>query len=530
MSEHPLTQRVKALIGFRAVFVTLLLGAIYLFKIRYFALPYPSAISYFIISLYVLTIIYSLLLYKTKNLFLFAYIQLVLDVIAEIVLIYITGGIESWFSFTLILTVLSSSIILNKKAGYVIASLSSILYGVLIDLQFYNVLPIPYEIITTERVFLYNIFIHIMSLYITAYLSGYLSHRLEKTVQKLKEKDTNLRDLEFFNTKVIESLPSGLFTTDLEGTITIFNKAAEKIIDSDKDRVIGAKIDSVLPFLKLPLKEGRREAILRSDKLEERIIGVNISSLEDISGNETGYIGIFQDLTQMKKLESEMKRQEKLVAIGELSANIAHEIRNPLASLKGSIEMLKEGKIPDKHRDKLMNIAVSEMERLDRIIKDFLTYSRPKPLKLQKMDIHSILNETLDLLQNIEKNNDNVTIKKEFRGSLVISADPEKIRQVFWNLGINSFEAMPGGGEIAVKTYDNAQSVTIIFSDTGSGIDPEDTESIFFPFYTTKNDGTGLGLSIAYRIIEEHSGRISMNSSPGTKTVFEIILPKEHER
>ena len=149
-----------------------------------------------------------------RNLFLFAYVQLVVDVISEIVLIYITGGVESWFSFVLILTVMSSSIVLNKKAGYVIASLSSILYGTLLDIQFYNLLPIPHEFVVLAKEFLYNIFVHILSLYVTAFLSGYLSYRLEQTVEKLEEKDSDLRDLTYFNVRVIESLPSGLFTTD----------------------------------------------------------------------------------------------------------------------------------------------------------------------------------------------------------------------------------------------------------------------------------------------------------------------------
>jgi two-component system sensor histidine kinase PilS (NtrC family) len=454
---------------------------------------------------------------------LFGYVQLILDVIAAISLIFITGGIESWFSFTLILTVLSSSIVLNKKAGYIIASLSSILYGLLLDLQFYEILPVKYEGTMSEKHFLFNIFINIISLYIIAYLAGYLSYRLEKTVEKLQEKDSSLKDLEIFNTKVIESLPSGLFTTDINGAVLIFNHAAELITGISKEAAIGNNINMALPFLSFPPESGRYEKILSENTGNEKIIGLTISVLRDINMNKTGFIGTFQDLTQIMKLEAEIKNKEKWAAIGELSANIAHEIRNPLASLKGSIEMLKEGNLPEKHKERLMNIALNEMDRLNNIITDFLIYSRPKPLEIQKVDIHSILDSTLELLKNKE-HKANISITRDFKEQLFIQADPERIRQVFWNLGVNALEAMENGGELTVSTKNSAQNVTISFSDTGPGISQSNIDKIFYPFFTTKEKGTGLGLAIAYRIIEEHNGRLIVTGKPGIKTTFEIIL------
>lgn len=525
MAPQTIRSRLRALIGFRALFVSLLLGSVFLFRVEYIALSSPNAIVYYIILLYTFTILYALLINRVRNVVLFAYVQLIVDVFSEIILISITGGIEGWFSFMLILTVLSSSIVVNKKAGYIIASLSSILYGALLDLQFYQILPLPYDESIAEKEFFYKIFIHVISLYLTAYLAGYLSSRLEKTVLKLAEKDTHLRDLEFFNTKVIESLPSGLVTTDRNGNILVFNRAAEKITAMKRDEVVGKTLSIVFPFLETPPQEGRREDILQTDRDSMKIIGITISGLRDISGNNTGSIGIFQDLTQMKKLEGEMKQKEKWAAIGELSANIAHEIRNPLASLKSSIEMLKENKVPPRHREKLMEIALSEMERLNNIITDFLTYSRPKPLEAKRVDIHALLRETLGLLNNVQKDRGTVSIRENFEGALILDADPQKIRQVFWNLGINALEAMEEGGELVVETRRNADSVTISFADTGSGIPPSDCEKIFYPFFTTKESGTGLGLAIAYRIIEEHGGRLNVSSVPGLKTTFEIILP-----
>jgi two-component system sensor histidine kinase PilS (NtrC family) len=519
-----LRKKIQALIIFRVIFVTLLLGSNFLFR-KYEGFSYIYALSYFIVSLYVVTIIYALLLGRIKNLVAFAYVQLILDVSFEIILIYITGGIESWFSFTLLLTVISSSIVLNKKAGYITATCSSFLYGALLNSQYYEILPFKSGSMIEEKSYFYNIFVHIVSLYLTAYLSGYLSWRLEKTVKKLEEKDIDLKSLEFFNRAVVEGLPSGLFTTDMAGNVLIFNRAAEKITGIKKEEIIGKRIDSLLPYFEFPFFEGRNEDIIEINGVQ-KIIGLGISILKGIDESQKGFIGIFQDLTEFKKLEIEMKQKEKMAAIGELSSNIAHEIKNPLASLKGSIEMIKEDTVSPNYKEKLMEIALSEMERLDRIITDFLTYSRPTQPEFKMFDLHELLDDTVELLKNIERNKGFISIKKDYYGKVEVNADPQKMRQVFWNLGVNAIEAMPEGGELVISTLNMDGDVEITFADSGEGIRREDVEKIFYPFFTTKEHGTGLGLAIAYRIIEEHKGKINVNTRSGIGTTFEIILPK----
>lgn len=522
-----LRKKIKALIFIRAIFVTLLLGSAYLFK-GFEKLSSIYAFSYLIVTIYFFTIVYSLLLGKIRGFFLFGYFQLVFDIIFEIILIYITGGIDSWFTFLLIFTVISSSIVLNKKAGYVMATISSILYGVMLNLQFYKVLPVIGEGFIEDRIYLYNIFVHIVSLYLTAYLSGYLSSRIEKTEQRLEEKDIDLRDLEFFNRDVIENMQSGLFTTDMSGTVVLFNRAAEQILSVQKETIIGKRIDSVLPFFEFPLAERRREQAVTVNG-NQKIIGIGISSLRSVDEHAKGFIGIFQDLTELKQLEHEMKRREKWAAIGELSSNIAHEIRNPLASLRSSVEMLREDSIPQNYKEKLMEIALDEMSRLNRIITDFLTYSRPAPPDMKRIDIHEILDETVELLKNT-KHGEYLTIRKKYQGRCEVIADPQKMRQVFWNLGLNALDAMQDGGELIISTHNEHAMIIITFTDNGPGIDKKDAEKIFFPFYTTKEKGTGLGLAIAYRIIEEHTGSIHLESRPGIETTFKIILPKPDEK
>ena len=198
--------------------------------------------------------------------------------------------------------------------------------------------------------------------------------------------------------------------------------------------------------------------------------------------------------------------------------------------MKGSIELLKEDTVAENYKERLMEIALQEMDRLNRIITDFLTYSRPTPPELQKIDIHKLLDETLDLLENVHQGDNVVSLQKLYTGPTEVTVDPQKIRQVLWNLGINAIEAMPGGGTLAVSVEDSEGAVKIVFKDSGSGIEEKDIEKIFYPFFTTKERGTGLGLAIAYRIVEEHEGRLTVNSKPGLGTTFEVILPKKNEK
>ncbi len=523
--EEPegLKKKIKALIAFRVIFITLFFAITFFFwGFRKF--PYHNQFLYLIISVYAATIIYAVLYGKVKNFKYFAYAQLVIDIIFEIILIYFTGGIESWYSFTLIITILASSIVLDKKAGFIIATQSSIFYGSLLNLQFYGLIPVKTEYPVEVIEYLYKIFIHVCFFYITAYLSGYLSSRLEKTERKLEEKDIDIKDLEFFNQEVIESLPSGLFTTDTKGRILIFNKSAERITGVDRKSIFGKKIDDVLPSFSFPFQEGRRDEIIETES-GKKIIGLTISPFKGLAGEIKGFIVVFQDLTKIKQLEAEIQRKEQLAAIGELSSSIAHEIRNPLASLKGSIQMLKEGAFPESQREKLMEIALKEMDRLNRIVTDFLTYSRPTPLATDTVNICALLDTTIELLKHVASEN-RIFIKKQYNNDIEIIGDSGKLQQVFLNLGLNAIEAMPDGGELTVTVFDKDDKIEIDFKDTGTGIDEKNRKKIFYPFFTTKEQGTGLGLAISYRIIEEHRGNIDLDTVPGSGTTFKIILPK----
>lgn len=524
-------KKLQALIVFRLALTTIILGTFLSLKLTLHT-GYAHLLKYLISLIYIISILSLFLLPKIRRFHLFAYLQLILDSLLIIALIFMTGGVESWFSFLMVLNVIAGAIVLGRSAGFIVATILSILYGALIDLQFYKVIPLEYDSTLKVTHFLYNIFIHISALYLVAYLAGYLTSRLERASKSLEKTEKDLSELKALNTMIVENVPSGIVTADSSGKIIAFNTQAEIITGLNRDDVIGKDIVEIFPFLKERVKENnlqlpsgihfRTEGIVECNGTQ-KIIGITVNSFE--SGGSKGLIGVFQDLTEIKKSEAEAKRKEKLAAIGELSRNIAHEIRNPLASLKGSVEMLLENRISDEQKRRLMEIALKEMDRLNKIISDFLLYTKPAPPNLKTLDLVKLLDDISIMLKSSPKAK-GVKIIREGTSALLIKADEAQLKQVFLNLGNNALEAMPGGGNLTISVVNDGSEVRISFTDTGQGIKEEDIDKIFYPFYSTKEDGTGLGLSIAYKIIEEHRGKISVKSNQ-SGTTFEVTLPND---
>jgi two-component system sensor histidine kinase PilS (NtrC family) len=523
-------RRLRILILARALVVTLLFGSFYFFRIGDFEFPSQSVFSYFIAAMYLLTLVYAVVLrwIKSFNAFSsFAIVQIIIDVFAEIFFIFLTGGVESWFSFTMLLSIISASIILSRRVSYATASICSILYGLLIEFQFYYQFPVLHSGTSfSPQYYLYNVFTHIMAFYIVAFLSGNLAERLHIAIRTLQQKETYIDHLKAISKDIIESMPSGIFTTDLDWKIGTYNLSAQKITGISGDKAIGKTPKEIFPFLKeeeTPLK--RVEGQIQNGE-ETIFIGIRLSSLKNSEGTPIGIIGIFQDLTDIKSMEAEIQKKQKWAFIGELSALIAHELRNPLASLKASVEMLREKKVSEQYADQLMQIAVTEMDRLNGIITDFLIYAKPQQPQKDSIDVHQSLRDLIALLRSSIHERNDITISEIFQGKLFLTGDAKQLQQVFWNLGINAIEAVPGKGTVTISTVKNDKVVEIIFRDTGAGIRENDMERIFYPFYTTKEKGTGLGLSISQRIVEEHGGKIRVESQgSGRGTVFTVILP-----
>ena len=532
--------RVKWLMASRMVLVTFLLGTLIFFQHEYKIYPFRTIfLYYFVLFVYFLTGVYWYLLQKINNVSFFAYLQIAGDIFLVTFLVYLTGGIDSGFSPLYHLTIISASIILYRRGVYLAASLASILYGGMLDMQYYNVLFFVRSMNFSAMQVLYLVFINILSFYTIALLSGYLSERLRKTRQELREKSMDFNDLRALQEHILKSIGSGILTMDLEGHVTSWNPAAELITGyryaEIRDRLQDVFGNSIKGLYAPP--ENSKEKPFRFDGQiikkdgNTAILGMATSLLKDEKDDVRGIILIFQDITKMVHMEEQVRRQERLATVGSLAAGIAHEIRNPLASLSGSIQVL-QGELDLKGDNKhLMDIVVRETDRLNAIITDFLEYARPKNTQNDQIVLSSVIDETIILLKNSKEFVDGIRINCNIDRMIAMRGDARRMRQVFWNLLINSCQAMPDGGEMTINAnpffHDDSGSAwcEIVITDAGQGIAPEHLAKIFDPFFTTKIGGTGLGLAIAYRIVEDHGGTIAVEAEKGKGTKFRILIP-----
>jgi len=538
----------------RVLFVSLLLGASVFVEVKESKTAFGDIQTYhylLIAAIYCITVLYVILLKRLNNLIRFAYVQLLGDTVLVTAIIYATGGIESIFSFLYILTIINGSIILYRKGGMTAASSCSILYGLLIDLHYYRVIeplgsrlaaPTEYQ---SSYIF-YMILVNIAAFYLVAFLSSYPSEQARKSRVELKAKQEDIIKLEALNEWIIRSMTSGLITLDDQGKILLFNPAAETLFGIPSRACTGQRLLETLPFLKGHV--GLEETDLNpSGHKHQNFIDLpyvrpsgdhvflrcSVSPLRLPDGGEGGRILFFQDMTQMKEIEEGMKRVEGLALIGELAAGIAHEIRNPMASISGSIQMLKESLEMDDVKTKLMDIMLREINRLNTLVSDFLLFARPKQSSVQSVDMNQLILDSLELFKNSAKWTEKVRVETQFHGPMNIESDPEQIKQVLWNLFLNAVEAMRGGGVLSVRTeFVNVAEphggmrklAQITFRDTGEGFSNKALQFLFTPFFTTKEGGSGLGLAIVKRIVEGLKGRVSGKNHPDGGAEITVLL------
>jgi len=468
-------------------------------------------------------------------------IQIAGDLLVETLLVYFTGALDSPFSFLYLVSIITASMMLFRRGGLFAASGAVILYGVLGDLIFYNLIPLPQQswIVptawTTSRLYL-NIATNFAGFYATALLTSYISEKLQKTSEELDANRQNLAALRALNENVVESIPSGLITLSPEGIATFINPAGCIILRTELRNVVGRHIAELGFFRSDEWDRARatltREPVLRVEKDnfrvvdEERSLGYALTPLNTLEGVASGYTVIFQDLTEMKKLEAELRLKDRMAAVGELSAGIAHEIRNPLAAIAGSVQVLGKSQALSPQEQRLMSIILKESERLNKAIAEFLRFVRPQEKRTAEFDIAASLSETLDLLTNSPELRADHGIERSISPpSFTMVGDSDQIRQVFWNLARNAFQAMPNGGMLRVSTEVIADSYRICFSDSGRGMSEIDQRRLFQPFRTNFPTGTGLGMAISYRIVQAHGGDIDVVSRPGAGTTITVSLP-----
>lgn len=510
-------RKIISLIKYRFIVATTLLGSVIIIQVISPYLLKMDFFYYLIFAIYFLNLVYLLLLKLNFNSSLQLYLQIFGDVIIVTWLVYISGGMVSPFYFLYILPIIMSSFLLPPKGLWAVTSLSSILFGSLVDLMYYKIIP-PYNPIETDipkELVLYNLFISVFAFFSSAYLSSILSRSLKRADKELKNVEQKFKDLEIFSRSIIENMGSGLITADINGKITFFNRRAHEILGEELSKDF---VWEILGFRKEKneLKNGRAGFEIN---VNEKIIGGNISFIED--PRNPYFIILFRDITESKKMERELKIKDKMATLGEMATFVAHEIRNPLTAISGAAQLMKEDQIGERE---LIDIIFKESKRLKDFLNEFLDTMKPYQKMNAKVDFAEIIRNSLSLLSHSRKN---VQIKGNFPdASAIVYGDERHLRTIFWNLIMNSLKAMPNGGVLEVDIQNSEKDVRVYVRDTGIGMDKEELQKIFEPFYSNFGDGYGIGMSLVWKLVSEMEGKIDIKSSKGKGTEIVVTIPK----
>jgi two-component system, NtrC family, sensor histidine kinase PilS len=547
MNAAGLRRQVAWLIAVRAVMVTILLGSAIIMQIT---APGSFAVDpfFFLIGLtYALTITYALTLRFVDDQRWLVDLQLGGDALIVSAFIYFTGGITSYFTSLYVLPIIAGSTVQFRRGGLLVATLSTVLYGGLVVAQYLAVsgfrsdpwLNASTLALPAGSVARYTVALNVFGFFAVALLSGSLANSLRSAGARLEQASTEIADLQALNQHVIDSLPSGLATTDQSHRILTFNRGAEAITGVGFRSAVGRPIDEVLQLpraiiesiqTELRVKGARRRHEYRYRNAAgggELEIGLTATYLET-PGGRAGLLFTFQDVTSFKKLERDAAIQQRLAAVGEMAAGIAHEIRNPLASMSGSIQILRQELPLSAEQEQLMDIVLRESERLNTTIRSFLAYARPQRFQIARFDLRRALNDTALLLRNSAEVQEGHEIVVDVPASeLWYDADEGQMKQIVWNLATNGLRAMPDGGRLQLvgAVGPSSEGVVLTVRDEGIGIPPEELDALFQPFHGTFSKGSGLGLAIVHRIVTDYNGEIQISSQPGAGTTVSVRLP-----
>lgn len=467
---------------------------------------------------------------------------LVSDIFLEAAIFHFSGGVASQFSLIFCLTIIAAAFLLDVPGGLATACLASTCYVGYGILETVNVIEPPGRELLASPVrtmSVLQVYMHVFTFCLLGTVGGYLARRIKLKGRQLASTETELERLRIDTDYILNNMSSGIVVIDSKGVVITMNPAAEDILDvamedvlnSGVEEALGKKVPQLTAELTDALREGRtklrREITICTRCGKKTPLGMSISILKDGDGRTRGAVSVFQDLTEVKEMRKQIRKADRLAAIGELSASIAHELRNPLASISGSIEVLSNELELCGENKRLMQLITRESDRLDRIISDFLEFARLRQPNKRTVCLGACMDEVLMLLRNNPAKTEGITIELEQRTrKLDVDVDDEQLRQVFFNLAINSCEAMADGGRLRIITdRDRAGGLRISFHDSGPGIADEDVGRLFEPFFTTKEGGTGLGLAIANRIVTAHGGTIEFRNGETGGAEFDIVLP-----
>jgi two-component system sensor histidine kinase PilS (NtrC family) len=469
-------------------------------------------------------------------------------------LLFFTGGAGSQFVPLYLLAPLLGGVFLTVRGGVTLAALASGAYLAFYAADRNGMMPAGAYGLgenLSDSALLLRVILMVPLLFVVGVIGGHLGRSLREGRRALDQARAELNQALFDTESILENMSSGLVTIDAEGIIRSWNRAAGEILGLPPERVRGRSYAAVLgaglePFverLRATLERGaegnRFEVSIRTGDGREAPLGISTSLLIGPDGRRRGVIALFQDLSQVKGLEERARRRETLAAIGELSAGIAHEIRNCLNPISGSVEVLQRELHVEGENARLLELIVRESERLDTFIRELLDYARERPARLERLECGPFLGEVVDLARRHPSagpgKSVSVTVPPE---PVIVQIDSEQMKQVLMNLIINALEAIEDEGVVSVRLLAGRERPSprrrgqrewlacVEVQDTGCGIPPEEQRAVFEPFYSTKRGGTGLGLAIATRIVERHGGMLEVESSPGSGTTMRVWIPQ----
>jgi len=447
---------------------------------------------------------------------LFTQIQIVWDLVFVTVLVLLTGGVESFFSFAYLLVIVAASFLLSRRQTVFAAASAAILFGGILDLQYFLYLQkFGLDRNVSDGDFLSAVLVHVFAFFLTAVLSGTLADRWRKSEAELARKKVDFAELEKLNRTILAHINSGLMLVAPDTRIKTFNRAASEITGLSFEEVYNQPVNLYFPELPL-FRDGeyveakRAEAGFVKPSGEKQILGYASAVAKGHEGEDIGLLVTFQDLTQLKNVEEDLKRADRLAAVGRLASGMAHEIRNPLASISGSVQLLLEAEHVSSEDRRLMGIVVKEAERLSGLLTDFLMFARPKLPEKRDVDICIVIDELMEMIGN-DPRFQQVEIEVECPDEKILSIDHGQVWQVLWDLVVNAAEAMNGQG--LLRVFVTPETGDICVEDNGPGIDDDILDRIFDPFFSMKEKGTGLGLASVYSVMEAHGGKVTVGRS-----------------
>lgn len=528
--------RLKWIAFYRLLIAFLSLFLVIYWKSRIEIIEQTNIFYKILFLVFLLSILYAVFIKKQFFLKYVAFFQIFADLIIISLMTAYTGGIDSPLIFFYAFVIMEGGRLFGKNGAHIAMALAIFFLGLVFLSQYLNLFP--FNNIVTQKVFYfredfyYTFSVFALGFLLLGLLIGYLSYETTKMQKEIVEQSAKYYDLEYLKSAIINSLNSGLIVFSKDGSITYMNDNAKNIIKNLFDEVSFIKFreffKSEIDEVSLTERVFRGEKNIYSESNESKWIGYSIVPLYDHNNLSIGVLFNFQDITSIKKMEEQIRISDKFAFMGKLSAFLAHEIRNPLASLKGGIEFLVDSLNLDQESKKVADILQKEIDRLNKIVTDFLYYTRISRPEKTNVYLKNLIDEIWFELSFLKKISSNINYIFDGDENIVVKGDANQLRQVFMNLILNAIEAMEkiGVGNLYVKTCKNNDEVVISIEDEGGGIKEEDLEKIFDPFFTTKEKGTGIGLSIVYRIIQEHGGKITVsNSKKGA--VFTIRLANE---